>query len=114
MIDSMAVVHMNLGRHDEAEQLYLEVLQTRRRILGDRHPGTAGTLYNLACLQALSGDREQALSWLRQSVDAGLAQGDWMAQDTDLELLHGTPEFEQLVEAARQNAIARRAATTAE
>lgn len=42
------------------------------------------------------------MDWLRQSIDAGFANADWMVQDSDLETLHG-PEFDALVERAREN-----------
>ena len=40
-------------------------------MLGDDHPDTANTLYNLACMEAVRGDRAKAMDWLRQSVEAG-------------------------------------------
>ena len=39
---------------------------------------------------------------LRQSIEAQFSNADWMAQDSDLESLHG-PEFDVLVERAREN-----------
>jgi len=60
-------------------------------------------MYNLACLDALRGDREKAMEWLRQAVEAGFANADHMGKDTELESLYG-PEFDALVEQARRNA----------
>jgi hypothetical protein len=77
-------------------------------VLGDDHPRTANTLYDLTCLEALRGDRAKALDWLGQSVEAGYANADHMGKDSDLESLHG-PEFDALVERARRNAEAQRA-----
>ena len=65
-------------------------------------------MYNLACLAARRGDRRKALGWLGQSVEAGFAQADVMAKDSDLETLHG-PEFDALVEHTRRNAADQRA-----
>ena len=48
------------------------------------------------------------MDWLRQAVNAGWAEADWMAKDSDLETLH-SPEFDALVERARQNAAAQKA-----
>jgi tetratricopeptide (TPR) repeat protein len=110
---NLAYLYQGQGRYDEAEPLVLETLDTQKRVLGDDHPQTAITLYNLACMEAVRGDRPKALEWLRQSVDAGWAQAnwaqaDWMTQDSDLEPLHG-PEFDALVERARENAAKQQA-----
>jgi len=63
---------------------------------------------SLPSLEVQGGDRGKALGWLRQSVEAGYADADWMAKDSDLESLHG-PEFDALIERARRNAADRRA-----
>ena len=59
-------------------------------------------------LPAPDGDRAKTLDWLHQAVEAGYANADWMTKDSDLESLHG-PEFDALVERARQNAADQRA-----
>jgi len=71
------------------------------------HPNTVLLLHNLACCEAVRGDRAEAMALLRQSVESGHTSADWMAKDSDLETLHG-PEFDALVDRARQNAKARR------
>ena len=48
------------------------------------------------------------MDWFRRAVDAGWAHADYIAVDPDFEILHG-PEFDALVERARENATARRA-----
>jgi len=111
--NNLALLYQDVGRYDDAQQLYLEVLKARRRVLGDNHPITATTLYNLACFEAVQGNGVKALSWLRQSVDGGFNAADWMDQDSDLESLHG-PEFDALVEGARQNAANQRADSASE
>ena len=58
------------------------------------------TMYNLACLDAIDGDVEGALVWLEGAVGAGYTDADWMAEDPDLEPLHGDPRFEALLEEA--------------
>ncbi|MCH8006851.1 MAG: hypothetical protein IH888_11575 [Planctomycetes bacterium] len=77
-------------------------------MLGDPHPITATSYYNLACLAAVRGDKAKGLDWLRQSIDAGFNAADWIPRDPDLESLHGS-EFDALVERARQNAADQRA-----
>ena len=65
-------------------------------------PESASLYYNLACLEALQGSRDQALAALRRAVElvrdesrqelAAAARGD-----EDLESLRGDPEFDALV-----------------
>ena len=77
-------------------------------MLGDDHPATTRTLYNLACFEAVFGEENKAMDWLRQSLEAGYLDADWMEKDSDLKSLHG-PEFDALVARARENAAAQRA-----
>jgi non-specific serine/threonine protein kinase/serine/threonine-protein kinase len=94
---NLAGLYKNQGRYDEAEPLYLETLEIRRRVLGEDHPHTLGPFYNLACVAALRGDRVKAMDWLRQAVDHGYTNADWMAHDPELASLHGDSEFEAIV-----------------
>jgi hypothetical protein len=90
------------GRYAEAGTLLREVLGSARKVLGENHPNTAMTLYNLGCTEALRGNRAGALDWLGQAVAHGWSEGDRMAQDSDLKSLRGDPAFEAL--AARAGA----------
>ena len=53
--------------------------------------------YNLACSLALVKRRADALRALRQAVQLGYSDFDWMAQDPDLEALKSHPEFGALL-----------------
>jgi tetratricopeptide (TPR) repeat protein len=92
------------GDHDRGMKLLDETIETIRRVFGEDHGATINTLYNAACAEARTGNRDRALSWLRQAVDAGYGNIDWVLQDSDLESLRGDAEFEGLVERIRQNA----------
>jgi hypothetical protein len=96
----------NQQRFSEAGTLLAEVLEVQRRVLGEDHPQTLDTVYNLGCLAALKGDRTAALHWLRQAVSQGYHAADWMTRDADLEVLRGDPEFEAIVAQAGRNAAA--------
>jgi hypothetical protein len=91
-----------------AKPLFLEVLEVKRRVFGDGNVNTAYSLYDLACLSALQGERAEAMSWLGQAVDAGWADADLTIKDSTLETLHG-PQFDSLVEQVRRNASEMRA-----
>lgn len=53
--------------------------------------------YNLACSLALSKRNREALRSLRQAVEFGYRDFDWMEQDPDLEALKKNPEFRTLL-----------------
>ena len=66
-------------------------------MLGDDHPDTLWSFYNVACSAALQGNREKALDSLRRAMDNGFTDADWMMKDSELVSLHGDPEFEAIV-----------------
>jgi Flp pilus assembly protein TadD len=51
-----------------ARKLEEQVLEARRRVLGEQHPDTLTAMNNLAILLFETGDREGALQLLRQSL----------------------------------------------
>ncbi len=53
--------------------------------------------YNLACSLALSERHRDSLKVLRQAIDLGYADYDWMENDPDLNCLREYPEFRDLV-----------------
>jgi hypothetical protein len=99
------------GRYAEAEKLQLETIELERRISGPDHPSTALGVYNLACIKALAGEKEEAFALLRQSLNHGLSTqtAQRIAQDEDLKSLHGDPRFDAIVTAGRK--LAERSAT---
>ena len=61
-------------------------------------PANATAHYNLACSLALSKRKRDALRSLRQAVELGYRDFDWMQQDPDLEELKTHPDFNALLE----------------
>jgi DNA-binding winged helix-turn-helix (wHTH) protein/tetratricopeptide (TPR) repeat protein len=53
--------------------------------------------YQIACILALSGQRETAFDWLERSVSSGFACWPFFLKDPCLENLRDLPEFEVLV-----------------
>lgn len=76
-------------RYDEAKALLLEGLEV--------HPGNASLLYNLACMEALSGDKDAALEHLAQAVSNPRFRG-FAETDTDLDSLRDDPRFSAALE----------------
>lgn len=61
-------------------------------------PANATAHYNLACSLALAKRKNDALRALRQAVDLGYRDFDWMQQDPDLEALKHHPVFQGLLQ----------------
>ncbi len=61
-------------------------------------PENATAHYNLACSLALTKRNGAALRALRQAVELGYRDADWMQQDPDLDTLKDQPEFLNLLE----------------
>jgi eukaryotic-like serine/threonine-protein kinase len=95
-----------MGQYEKAENMLTQTLEMQRRVLGPEHPYTAVTTYNLGAIAAHLGHNDDALAFLRSAVDHGLPVGIalGMDKDTDLQSLHGDPNFDALVVHARQHA----------
>ncbi len=78
---------------DEAEQLLNELIG-KAPYLPEMH-------YNLACILALQGKKEEALSRLRNAVEAGFVDPEHIASDLDLVSLRPAPEFQQILKLAK-------------
>jgi tetratricopeptide (TPR) repeat protein len=59
--------------------------------------------YNLACVRASLGERDEALRNLAEAVKQGYAQPEQMQADSDLQSLRSDAQFAPLVEQAKKN-----------
>ena len=55
-------------------------------------------LYNIACFYSIAGEADLAIQALEKSYEAGLADPEWMAQDSDLDSLRDLVRYKALVE----------------
>jgi Tetratricopeptide repeat/AraC-like ligand binding domain len=62
----------------------------------ERHPGSGNLLYNLACLEAVQGNRDEALSLLERALADRPGLREWAPGDEDLVSLHGDERFRAL------------------
>ena len=60
-------------------------------------PNDPLVLYNAACNWALLGESDRALEELERALEAGVAVGDWIKHDPDIESLRGDPRFQAIV-----------------
>ncbi|MFQ5591106.1 MAG: tetratricopeptide repeat protein [Phycisphaerae bacterium] len=63
-------------------------------------------MYNLACFNALLGAKDDALTWLEKSVDAGFYSPSHIAEDTDLDSLRGDARYTAALAKAKELAAA--------
>ncbi len=75
-------------------------------------PGNSSILYNLACFNALAGNGDEALVWLRKAVEGGFYAPRKISGDSDLKSLRGTPAFGETVARAAELARLARAKDT--
>jgi len=87
---------------------YAEAIKVAEDMLKVR-PKDAGTMYNMACLQCLSGRKDAALEWFEKSVSHGWCDATHTERDPDFATIRGDARFKQIVEKARQ-ALAERVA----
>jgi tetratricopeptide (TPR) repeat protein len=71
-------------RYEEAKALLVEGLEL--------HPGNASLLYNLACMEALLGEKDAALEHLAEAVRNPRVR-EWATTDSDLDSLRDDPRF---------------------
>lgn len=104
-MDQLADNLSDEGRYGEAEKLAEETLAISRRVNEGRdNPRTADFIYNVACLAALQGNSERALSLLHEAVYHGLSANTArrMGSDPDLKSLYGNRRFRAIVAEAEQ------------
>ncbi|MEN0047894.1 MAG: DUF6624 domain-containing protein [Bacteroidota bacterium] len=65
--------------------------------------GSASSYYNAACSWALASNEEQAISYMKKSVEKGWKKVKWMQQDKDLNSLHEHADWEEIVAQAQAN-----------
>lgn len=78
-----------LGKFAEAEKLI---------------PNRPTVQYNVACVLALTGKKDEALDALERAIKAGFVDAAHMESDTDLDGVRATERFKELVAVARKRA----------
>jgi tetratricopeptide (TPR) repeat protein len=79
------------GRTDESRAVM-------QKAIGDR-PEMWAMPYNAACLEALSGNTDEALEWLRRAKELAPAEeiAPYLREDSDLDNLRDDPRFQELL-----------------
>ncbi len=63
----------------------------------DQYPGNPSMLYNLACVEALAGERDPALEHIRAAVEAEPKFRTYAHDDSDLDAIRDDPRFIEAV-----------------
>lgn len=87
--------HVGVGVTYYMRDRYEEALDHYKKGL-EANPSNRDAYYNMACVYALKGDKDQALRYLNIAVLNGYVQLDTLAQDPDLKALAGAEQFEKL------------------
>jgi len=105
-LSDLGVTLAHQGHYAEAEKWVREAVEKAIHAQGQESPEAADAVYQLACVEALSGRRDAALKDLSRAVERGLPKDTLlsMATDPDLNPLHGDPRFQQLVAQAKERA----------
>ncbi len=102
-LGAIATVHYHRRDYRRAEAYFLRVLAIRERA-GPTDPGLHSTLYNLACVTALQGRKQEAVAYLIRAADGGMKTEDVLS-DPDLAGLRDEPGFQVLVRRMGSGAV---------
>jgi len=88
-LNNLGVIHIHDKNYSAARAFFAKAIRLK--------PDYVDSYYNLACLHALKGELTQSLSHLKKAVSLDQSVKDWVRTDSDLQNLHGVPEFEKIV-----------------
>ncbi|MFP4446728.1 MAG: TPR end-of-group domain-containing protein [Desulfosudaceae bacterium] len=89
--DQLARLYKNSGHYAEAIQVYLTLIQHRPDC-------SASIAYNLACLYAMQNEQKTAVSWLKQSIEAGFSNMEQLKSEKELDNIRETGYYQKLTE----------------
>jgi len=84
------------------------MLAIARRAFGETDAYTNHVIENFGVIAALRGRRDEAFVFLKQAVDHGFRIYEGIANDEDLNSLHGDPRFDELLADLRRRVEAER------
>ena len=65
-------------------------------------PDEPMVLYNVACIQSLAGQVEDAIDCLERAVRNGLTERHWLEHDSNLDPVRSHPRYQALLELMAQ------------
>jgi len=88
-LNNLGVIQLQEGNYPAARTSFTEAIRLQ--------PDYVDSHYNLACLNALTGEASEGIVHLRNAVMVDPAVKGWARKDADLENLRGLPGFEEIV-----------------
>ncbi len=85
-----ATIWSNLGQHEKALEW------ARRSLVIDKEDPQL--LYNVACVYAIEGMKDDAIMTLERAIDKGYGHKEWIEHDSDLNSLRSDKRFQALLE----------------
>ena len=85
-----ATIWSNLGQHEKALEW------ARRSLVIDKEDPQL--LYNVACVYAIEGMKDDAILTLERAIDKGYGHKEWIEHDSDLNSLRSDKRFQALLE----------------
>jgi serine/threonine protein kinase len=109
-LDDLGRLLMEERHYVESERVLREELAGRRNAFGDQNSDTTAAAYNLACVLAREGNRDEAFTTLQFAVQNGLSSEtrDDLEKDESLRSLRGDPRFNGLIASSHREAAAQK------
>lgn len=95
MDEHHALAHATLGGY--YKKMGLEDLAEQHIGIAMKNYIDDENYYNRACLEALRGNVEQAVNFLRSALEARQIYVEWVLRDPDLDTIRYSPQFKQLI-----------------
>lgn len=95
----LGLVRNRVGLAKEAEAAYARILAAveERKAAPGEVDCVPVVRYNLACMAAARGDKAAAVKRLRESVEAGFRDREWILKDRDLDPIRGEDAYLRLM-----------------
>jgi HEAT repeat protein len=99
LLFSLGLVLNRVGRRDQAAEAYGKLVRAveEHKLTASAKNVLPAATYNLACLNALKGDKARALEWLEKAVKAGFKDRQWIRMDKDLDALRDEQAYKSLL-----------------
>ena len=94
-LDGVALFNLGItlhqqGKYDEARECFLKTIEFRRLRVRSR--------YDLACVEAMSGNQDKALEYLEIAINSGFRRNSGIFDEPSFASIRQNPEFIRLVE----------------
>jgi HEAT repeat protein len=88
---TLANLYVRLRQDEKAEPLFVQAVETLGDSVGEI------SVYNLACVYATMGKKDESIRYLRKAVKLGYRDVSWMEMDGDLAPVREMPEYKQII-----------------